>query len=722
MALRLIYGRSGSGKSEFIFNEIKERINCGKKIYVITPEQFSFTAEKKLLETLGNMAVLNAEVLTFNRMAYRVAAEVGGTAKVSISNSGKAMLIYNILCGKKSKLKFLGKSEENIDLIIEQITEFKKHGVLVDDLQNMMKETDDNYLKLKIQDILQVYGDFEKSIENRYIDENDNLTNLANQLSDVKDFDNTLIYIDEFVGFTKQEYEIIKQLARTASEVNISICSDSIEDSVSPESDVFYSNKITISRLYEMVKEEEIPIEEPVFLQERYRFKNKELQHLEKNLYAIPYKKYEGKPENIKLFLANNQYSEIEKVAINILKLVRNSGYRYRDIAVITKSLEEYSNLVKVIFNKYQIPVFIDEKKDLSQNIIVKYMLSILEIFARNWSYEAVFNYVKTGFLNITKQEIFALENYCQKWGIKNAKWYKSEWNFKDEDDSNKAQIERLREIRRMIVNPLLEFKQNLAGTNDVKTITKKLYDFLIENEIDKKFEEKIEELSEIGQTEVATQYETSWKIIMGVLDEIVLVFGDEKVSFDKYMQILKTGLASSDLGKIPGTQDQVIIGDVDRSRSHKVKAIFIIGLNDGMFPSVHKNEGFFNDNDRQFLKEKGVELARNTIESLYEDNFNIYKAFTTAEASLYLSYTSTDSEGKSLRPSMLIHKIKKIFPRLQEKSDVIKKEYEVLKIFLKNYKNEIYLEEKDITNFFSLVYPNIKNNLKIGDSLYKKI
>ena len=111
MSLRLIYGKSGSGKSEFIFDEIKKLINCGKKIYVITPEQFSFTAEKKLLEVLGNTAVLNAEVLTFNRMAYRVAGEVGGTAKVSITNSGKAMLIYNILCGKKSKLKFLGKTD-----------------------------------------------------------------------------------------------------------------------------------------------------------------------------------------------------------------------------------------------------------------------------------------------------------------------------------------------------------------------------------------------------------------------------------------------------------------------------------------------------------------------------------------------------------------------------------------------------------------------------------
>ena len=395
MSLRLIYGKSGTGKSTYIFNEIKQRINDGNKIYIITPEQYSFTAEKKLLETFNNKSVINAEVLTFNRMAYRVAGEVGGTATTHISNSGKAMLIYNILCGKKSKLKFLGKSDENIELIIEQITEFKQHGVTVEDLNKMKEETQDNYLKLKIQDMLQVYEDFQKKIENQYIDENDALTNLANQLPDVKICDNTVIYIDEFIGFTKQEYEIIKQLSEAAKQVTISICTDTIEEATTPDGDVFYPNKLTISRLIEMAKEGKISIEKPVYLQECKRFKNRELQHIEENMYAIPYKKYEEKPENITLFLANNQYSEIENVAINILKLVKNEGYRYKDIAVITKSLDVYSNLAKVIFQKYQIPVFIDEKKDLSQNIIVKYILSILEIFARNWSYESVLNYRK---------------------------------------------------------------------------------------------------------------------------------------------------------------------------------------------------------------------------------------------------------------------------------------------------------------------------------------
>ena len=157
MSLRLIYGKSGTGKSTFIYNEIKEKINDGKKIYIITPEQFSFTAEKKLLETLDNKAVLNAEVLTFNRMAYRVKSEVGGIANTSITNCGKAMLIYNILADKKNNLKFLGKSEENIELIIDQITEFKQHGVTIEDLKNIQEETENEYLKLKIKDMLTIY-------------------------------------------------------------------------------------------------------------------------------------------------------------------------------------------------------------------------------------------------------------------------------------------------------------------------------------------------------------------------------------------------------------------------------------------------------------------------------------------------------------------------------------------------------------------------------------
>lgn len=178
---------------------------------------------------------------------------------------------------------------------------------------------------------------------------------------------------------------------------------------------------------------------------------------------------------------------------------------------------------------------------------------------------------------------------------------------------------------------------------------------------------------------DLANEYIASYKIILELLDEMVLVFGNDNITLDQYSKILRVGLKNSELGKIPGTQDQVTFGDIDRSRSHKVKDVFIIGLNDGSFPSVNKEEGFLDDADRERLKEDGMELAKGTMERLYEDNFNIHKAFTTAENRVYLSYTSSDKEGKSLRPSMLIHKVKKLYPNLQEKSDMIEKKYEII-------------------------------------------
>ena len=411
--------------------------------------------------------------------------------------------------------------------------------------------------------------------------------------------------------------------------------------------------------------------------------------------------------------MANNQYSEIEEVARRILELVRSKKFRYRDISVITKNIDVYSNLCKAIFKEYDIPVFIDEKRDLSQNILVKYLISILDIFARNWSYDSVFNYIKCGFLNITPSDIYLLENYALKWEIKGSKWYKADWNFHDEDSTGKATIDHINELRREIVTPLVELKNNLSGNKTAKQISENLYNFLIKNNIDKVLESKIKELNDMQKVDIAAEYETSWKIVMQVLDEIVLVFGDENITFESYMQILKTGLGESKLGTIPMAQDEVTVGDVDRSRSHKIKAVFIIGLNDGMFPSINKAEGFLNDDDREKIKQNGVELAKGTIDRIYEDNFNIYKAFTTAEEKIFLSYSSSDMEGKSLRPSVLVSRIKKIFEGLKETSDVIYRKSEIstkentfkeLLINLREFRdgNEIDTKWFDVYNLYN--------------------
>ena len=701
MALRIIYGKSGSGKSEYCFKEIANLINKEKKIYIITPEQFSFTAEQKLMNAISTKSVLNAEVITLSRMAHRVMQQVGGVNNVQLTKSGKAMLVYSILNDNKNELKFLNKSDENVDLSMSAITEFKKHGILPQDLKNEIEKVDDLYLQSKLNDMYLIYSSFEQKLKNGYIEDTDLLTMLAKNLEKVDIVKNSLIYIDEFAGFTYQEYQVLKVFIHLAKQVTLTICTDSLQPSLSPDTDIFYSNKITVSKILNLLKEENLKIENPIFLAESPRFKTDELKFIENNIYKNKSTKYEKKVENIHLFLAKNQYSEIENVAKQITKLVKEKNMRYRDISLITRNIDTYSSLIRAIFAEYNIPFFIDEKRDLNQNIIVQYLLSILEIFTNNFSAESIFNYLKIGFSDIENDDIFKLENYCTKWGIKYSKWQKDFTYGKN--DKNNEEIEYLNSLRLKIVEPLNRLKSKF-GT--VKETTKAIYEFLQEQQIEQKINLKIENLQEIGQIDLANEYQESYKIILEVFDEMVLVFGNEKLNVQKYMQILKTGLKNSELGKIPGTQDQVVVGDIERSRSHKVDIIFIIGINDGNFPSINKTEGFFGDKDRELLKQDKLELANGTIENLYEENFNIYKAFTTAEKELYLSYASSDFDGKSLRPAMLVNKIKKLFPSLIEKSDVTTKKYEIVN------KNITYQEL--LENISSL-----RNGNKIEDIWY---
>ncbi len=677
MSLRIIYGRAGTGKSEYCYREIAEKIKADNQILIITPEQFSFTAEKKLMEAIDANAVFNAEVVTLSRMAYRVINEIGGRTETNLSKCGKAMLIYSILNNNKKELKLIGKNDENVDMLDTAITEFKKHGISIEQLKQEIDKQEDIYLKNKLTDLSLVYEGFENQLSGKYIDETDLLTILAENIENTDMFNNQYIYIDEFAGFTKQEYQIIEKLILVANQVTVTICIDELNIPKNPNTDIFYSNENTVNKLFEIAQNCGTKVEE-IKLENKYRFKSNELKHLEENLYENRPCKYTNKVENIKLFLAKNQYSEIEEVAKNILKLVRDNGYRYKDISIITKNISNYSSLARAIFDKYDIPIFIDENRDLNQNIIIQYILSVLEIFTKNWSYESVFNYIKTGFSNIEEDEIFKLEKYCLKWGIKQNKW-KKEFTYGKYEEKDKTEIERLERIRKDIVNPLMKLKSDIDNDKTAEGISKSIYKFLVEENIAEKINKKIEELEKVGQVDLVKEYQSSLQTILDILDEIVLVFSDDKMTIDKYAQILKVGFKNSNLTKIPGTQDQVIMGDVDRSRSHKVKAIFIIGLNDGEFPSVHKDEGFLNDLDRETLKQDGIELAKGTIENLYEDNFNIYKAFSTAEEKLYLLYSSSDVQGKALRPSMLINKIKKIYPMLQEESDVIETKAEVL-------------------------------------------
>lgn len=753
--MKLIYGRAGSGKSEYVLNEVAKSINDGnKKIYIITPEQFSFTTEKRLLEKIEKnhrcAATLNVEVISFERMAYRVINELFNNDKIKLENSSKAMIIFDAINKNKKDLKFLGSNLENVDTVITQITEFKKHNISVKMLENQVENTNDEYLKAKLRDMLIMYKAMQSKLTDDFIDENDLLTILAENIENSHLFDNSIIYIDEFAGFTKQEFSVIEKLEKIAKELYITICTDELRVTKKPENDIFYDNKQTVQTLKQI---SDIDDENQIKLSNSYRFKNEELKHLEQNLFSIPYKTYNKETENIELYNAENQYEEIEHISEKIFTLVRDNGYRYNDIAVICNNIDTYSSMIKAIFMEHQIPVFIDEKKDVTQNVLIKYAISVLEIFSKNWTYESVFNYLKTGIIKI--DDIFELENYCLKWGIKGTKFYKEKWNFeknnsgndklednfvKDNNkynnkDNNKDNNQYINEKnlktgitdinftkdQEMIIIPLLELKEELKGNMTAKKISQIIYSFYktqifgIDQELNIRTNNNN---NEIKNYHISNDYNKNnftyndenveaWNLIVDALAEISNVFKNQKMNFDEYSKILKTALQSKEIGQIPSNQDSVIVGAINRTKTHKVKAVFIIGVNDGVFPSKISSEGFFNDKDRENLKKENFELAKGTIEKMYEENFNIYKALTTAEEKLFISYSSSDTDSKALRKSLLISKIKRIFPKIKEetkdlKQNILTKDSTFLKL-LENINNKEWAE----------VYEWYKNNEK---------
>ncbi|MGN1299102.1 MAG: PD-(D/E)XK nuclease family protein [Candidatus Scatovivens sp.] len=663
MKLNLIYGNSGSGKSYYIYQDIKKNIN-EKNIYLIVPEQSNLSAEVKLLNILNKDTIINVEVLTLKRMAYRIINQIKGDYN-RLNDVGKNLIIYNSLVNRKKDLKFLNKNEKNIDTVSRTITEFKKHNILIENLENI--EIDDEYTRLKLEDIKIIYKDYQNKINNQYLDENDDLSLLSQCLDKTDIFKDSLIYFDEFSGFTPQEFNVFKKLLLNSKQTTISICTDNL-DIKNKENDIFYFNKLFANKILDFASKNKIEVSKKQ-IDENKKFKTNELKIIEENFSGKSKKVYENETKNIELFLADNPYSELEYVAKRIIMYARQ-GYRYNKIAVLTSNLEDYLINAKMIFENYDIPLYLDYKKQLSENILVKYILSILEIFSTNWSIESIINYLKIGLLNLDENIIFEFENYCKKWGIRNKKIFEK---FEYEPANQLQEI--LENTRYEIINPLKVLKENISNNRNVKHITTSIYEFLIDNSIINNLNEKIKEINNI---EITNEYSTSYRLLIELLDEIIRLFGEEKISFDKYKELLRVGLNSQELGTIPATKDQVILGEINRAKFDDIDICFIIGANDGSFPMKLDSEGYFNDKDREILKLSGIELAKDSIDTLYEDEFNVYKTVTIPNEKLIITYSSSNLLGGTIRPSTIIKKVKRIFPKIIEKSNIINKQYTI--------------------------------------------
>ncbi len=709
MNIRYIYGNTGSGKSTLCIDEIYEKSkNKKNNVIYIVPEQFTLQSEKKLIEKFPSGVLLNIYILSFKRLAHTLFSETGLSSAKILGDVGKLMLIRKIAYENSKNLSYFKNSIDKdgfLENISKTISEFFQYNVSPQTLEKISEKLNKKpNLCEKMKDVSLIYKEYINYLSKEYISTDETLDLLSNKIKDSNLIKNSEIWIDEFNGFTPQELKVIKELFKYAKQINITFCSDSEKTDFKNLNsyDCFYETKNTINKLNTFVREANVVFLPHTFLKENIRQrKSSELTHLNQNYLSYKKEEYKKEINDIKIFRTKNKYSEVAMAASNILSLVRENGYNYRDIAVILGN-SEYESVIQSTFSQYNIPYFIDSKKDITTNRVAELISSFFEIFTTNWSYEAVFRFLKTYLTPLEPLDVSILENYVLECGIKGKRWFLPKWEYGFANSNfNEDDINYLKDCFMECLEPFTNhIKPNKKYT--VKEISFRLYNFLTEL--------KLEEILDYSKSPECFQV---YGTIMELLDKIIEIFGEQKVTLSEYSKILNSGIKACKTGSLPQTQDEVIVGDLKRTRLSKIKALLILSVNDGIIPSIPNDDGIFSDDDKDVLNANNLELSPTSFFQMNQDNFLLYKMFSQPMEKLYLSYITESLDGKEKRLSKVILTIKKLFPKLCEKSDKISAiekitlpfpSFTELTIPLEQYSKGKELEDiyKDLYIFFS--------------------
>lgn len=710
-------GRAGSGKTSYIIDSITEQLKAapdGDPIIFLVPEQATFQMEQAILRRSDISGFSRLHILSFQRLSQKVLEEQGGIAKADLSDTGKEMIIKNILLQRKDDLEILEKVAVKSgfsEKLSRLISEARMYEITPEMLEQISQELDLIHLKQKLQEISQVFTDYETFLQHQgYHHQEDRLSKAGQKMegNNISFLAGSTCYIDGFSGFTPQELKLLEGLLTKCSNIELALTlPPQFTGKIDDELHLFHPTLKTYNQVWELAVNNDIEIkkskhfpnenEEHRSASSLPRFKdNPALAHLEKEWGKNKINPYDSEPTGLSIVEGTNLRNEIDKIAREIKLLVRDHGMRYKDIAVIVRELESYEPVIKAVFNDYKIPHFLDRKEPVHHHPLVEFLRSSVETVISNWDYEPLFRMLKTGLLPISSEEIFQVENYVLAHGISGKDWKKQgKWNFIANFDlereniapsnRNKQYLSEINSIKGKVRDTLLEFDSKLRGINkseslsaqfknqeaeednllSVREISTYLWELIEQLQIEYQLEEwslEAEERKDFVEMQLHNQL---WDTVIDLLDQMVTFLGEQKVTLSEYLQIIESGLANIKLGLLPATLDQVLVGTADRSRYHEIKVLFMAGVSDGLYPAKIDDDGIIDDRERITLRQHDVEFAPTTEQKLYQEQYLIYNVLTQPSQKLYLSYPAADSEGRTMSPSTIISDIQEMFPEL---------------------------------------------------------
>lgn len=671
MSLKFVFGPSGSGKSRQIYNEITERAgeNPRQNFLIVVPDQFTMQTQKELVLLNDRGGIMNIDVLSFGRLNHRIMEEVGREEIPVLDDTGKSLVLQKVAANLKEELPVLGSflhRQGYIHEVKSAISEFMQYGIGTEDVSRLIAYAGRRgALAGKLRDLETLYKGFTEYIKGNFITTEETLDVLRRSLHKSKLLPGSVVVFDGFTGFTPIQNRLIQELMQVCGEVILTVTLGEGENPYvkDGEQKLFYLSKKTVADLDKLAKEAGVPREKDTFIGTYYRFEQAPaLRHLEKNLFRYPFHPYGEEQSEISLFETTTPRDEVHQTGLKIRELVREQGLAYRDIAVIMGDLEGYAPFVETEFAQMEIPCFIDRTRGIALNPMIEYIKSALELFEKNFTYEAVFHYLRSGMADLERSEIDELENYVIRTGIRGYRSYSRLFTRKTaeaaKDEEALGRINHLRERMLEQLSPLVTKKESR-----VRDYIDGLYDFLVQNKVQNKLVEYERQFEEQGQLSRAREYAQIYRLVMELLDQIYELLGEEVIPLAEFREILEAGFGEIQVGTIPQNVDRVVVGDMERTRLKQVKALFFLGVNDGNIPKSASKGGIISDMDREFLRESELELAPSPRQQMYIQRLYLYLNMTKPSEKLYLSWSKVDSSGRSLRPAYLIDTVRKLFP-----------------------------------------------------------
>ena len=682
MSLRFCFGPSGSGKSHRIYEEIMQRAaeEPGRNFLIIVPDQFTMQTQKDLVMRSDRDGILNIDVLSFGRLSHRILEEVGTKEMPVLDDTGKSLVLQKVAADLKEQLPAMGSllhKQGYIHEVKSAISEFMQYGISTQDMDKLITSAQKRgALAMKLKDLKTLYRGFQDYIRDHFITTEETLDVLRRSLSKSKILKGSVVVFDGFTGFTPIQNRLIQELMRVCAETIVTVTIGVGEDpyKMDGEQKLFHLSKKTVADLEKLAAEAEVERGEDLFVKggpNRFA-KAPALHYLEQNLFRYQYEPYAGEQQEIHMFEALSPREEVHQTALYIRHLIREQGMTYRDIAVVIGDLEGYASYVETEFGQLEIPCFLDRTRGIVLNPMIEYIKSALQLYIKDFSYDTVFHFLRSGMADISREEIDELENYVIRTGARGYRTYSRlftrrteelQGNVEGSEQAEEKTMERLNRIRQQFMDAVEIL--HMGSQEKAGDYVSHLYDFLEQNQVQQKLLNYQQQFEKEGDLSRAREYAQIYRLVMDLLDQVYELLGEEEISRQEFADILEAGFGEITVGTIPQNVDRIVVGDMERTRLKQVKVLFFLGVNDGNIPKNASKGGIISDMDREFLIESGTEMAPSPRQQMYIQRLYLYLNMTKPSEQLYLSYAKVNSEGKGIRPSYLIDTVRKLFPAM---------------------------------------------------------